>query len=483
MSETTTDILKVYAGRTRVFSPYTSVNANNILSILGSATIIHAKNVGEINYLEAYRKGFQPIIYRTKDVRPEINNKIVENRADEIIAFKVGYEYGEPVAYVSKSSNKVSSSELNAFNDYMGLEGKYAKDSLLAQMFKTYGNAYRLILPDVEGKDDSAPFHIYNIDPRLAFIVYSTDIGNKPLMGVIISYVMDKNNKQVLREACYTDTEYFLVVDGVIVEHRYHYYGAIPLIEYDCNPQYQGEFEKVIPMLDAINLIDSDCVNGIEQFIQAIMVFKNVDIDDATFKQLKDYGAIKINDDGTAEANVSYLNQELNQTQTTGLKAIMWDAVREIVGMPDRHNGASTSDTGVAVIVRDGWSDAESRAKQSDLLFKEAEGKLISLALHYCYILSPDIHSLRLRDIDIKFTRRNYENTYQKVQALDTMLKNQKIAPRLAFVTCGLFPDPESAYKESMDYYNEQLKLQETIVNSKTANDNSNSGGQPNAQS
>lgn len=34
--------------------------------------------------------------------------------------------------------------------------------------------------------------------------------------------------------------------------------------------------------------------------------------------------------------------------------------------MPNRNGNASTSDTGSAVIMRDGWSDAEARAKDSE---------------------------------------------------------------------------------------------------------------------
>ena len=58
-------------------------------------------------------------------------------------------------------------------------------------------------------------------------------------------------------------------------------------------------------------------------------------------------------------------------------------------------------------------------------------------------------------DLEIKFTRRIYENTYQKAQTLDLMLKNGKIAPRLAFATCGLFSDSEGAWSESQKWVEE----------------------------
>ena len=39
----------------------------------------------EMDYLYWYRRGDQPVLSRTKTVRPEINNKVVENHASEIV--------------------------------------------------------------------------------------------------------------------------------------------------------------------------------------------------------------------------------------------------------------------------------------------------------------------------------------------------------------------------------------------------------------
>ena len=66
--------------------------------------------------------------------------------------------------------------------------------------------------------------------------------------------------------------------------------------------------------------------------------------------------------------------------------------------------------------------------------------------------------ALRLSDIDVHFTRRNYENIATKAQVLVAMLNNPKIHPELAFAHCGLFADSESAYLQSMAYYDEQME-------------------------
>ena len=145
------------------------------------------------------------------------------------------------------------------------------------------------------------------------------------------------------------------------------------------------------------------------------------------------------------------------QTQT--LVDYLYQTVLTICGMPNRNGGSSTSDTGAAVIMRDGWSLAESRAKDSELMFKQSEHEVLKLILRIIRDsegLSEDIYNLRLKNISLQFTRRNYENVQSKAQVLVSMLQQNKIHPRLAFATSGAFTDPESAYQMSMEYYEEQ---------------------------
>ena len=87
--------------------------------------------------------------------------------------------------------------------------------------------------------------------------------------------------------------------------------------------------------------------------------------------------------DGQA-ADVGVVTTELNQTQSQTLKDDYYNAMLTICGMPNRNGGSSTSDTGSAVLLRDGWSDAEARAKDSENVFKRAEKKMLKLVLRIC---------------------------------------------------------------------------------------------------
>ena len=70
---------------------------------------------------------------------------------------------------------------------------------------------------------------------------------------------------------------------------------------------------------------------------------------------------------------------------------------------------------------------------------------------------------LKVSQVKMTFPRRNYDNIQSKSQVLVTMLDNPKVAPKLAFEHCGMFTDPETAYEQSMKYYEEeQAKFQVT---------------------
>ena len=460
-------------GRRVITTDATEITNGNIIAELNKAFDTHCLNRGEIEYLWNYYRGKQPILQRVKTVRPEICNKIVENRANEIVSFKVGYLCGEPIQYVGRNGDESVSQAIAELNEMMFSENKATQDKEVVEWQMICGTAYRLVLPDTNGEEDDAPFEMFTLDPRDTFVVKSSEVGNKPMFAV--KYRVDSESNRIC--SVYSANWYWRIVGDKIVESKAHALGMIPIFEYPANNARLGAFEIVLPMLDAINNVASNRMDGIEQFIQSFVKFVNCDIDEEKFKALKDLGAIKVKSVDGSTADVSIVTQELNQMQTQTLVDYLYQTVLTICGMPNRNGGSSTSDTGAAVIMRDGWSLAESRAKDSELMFKQSEHEVLKLILRIIRDtegLSSDIYNLRLKNISLQFTRRNYENVQSKAQVLVSMLQQNKIHPRLAFQHSGLFTDPESAYQLSKEYADEQAKLAlEKAKQNPTENDES----------
>ena len=430
--------------------------------VLRKSLDIHNLNSGDIDYLYKYYKGDQPIRYRIKEVRPEICNRIVENRANEIVSFKVGYLCGEPIQYVSRSGDENIVKQVNLLNEYMFAEDKVSQDQEIVEWQMICGTAFRMVLPDSSDDLDEAPFEIYTLDPRNTFVVYSSEIGNEPLMGV--KYYVDDDN--VKHYSVYTKDNYFTIDGDLLTNVQPHALGDIPIIEYPANNARLGSFEIVLPLLDAMNNVASNRMDGVEQLVQAFIKFINCDISKEEYREFLELGAIKVKSVDGQAADVGVVTTELNQTQSQTLKDDYYNAMLTICGMPNRNGSKSTSDTGAAVVLRDGWSDAEARAKDSENVFKRAEKKMLKLVLRICEDLRDS--TLHLRDIDMKFTRRNYEAIQSKSQVLISMLQEPKIHPQLAFQHSGMFSDAESAYSMSMKYYEEQMIKEKEIMSEKT---------------
>lgn len=442
-----------FFGRRKIFTDAEYIDSGNVVDVLKAALPVHLKNQAEIEYLFNYYKGKQPILYRTKEVRPEIKNTIIENRANEIVSFKVGYLMGEPIQYICRSDDAVLMEQVNRLNDYMSAEDKATRDKELADWWHICGTSYRMVLPDDKaGSDpDESPFEIYTLDPRFCFVVYGNSLGEPPLMGV--KYIKRSDGSTLF--SVYTQDKYFEIKDLVKIEKDEPQSLGIPIIEYPADNARLGVFEIVLYLLDAINNADSNRLDSIEGVVQAFLAFHNVDISAEDFAELRRQGALKFKDiDPQLKGEVKYLIAELNQGQTQMVVDHLYESVLTICGMPNRNGGTSTSDTGAAVILRDGWTAAETRAKNSETNFKQYEKSFLKLVLRICRDLS-DLE-LRLADIDIRFTRRNYENIAEKANVLTLMLNNNKIAPQLAFQHCGMFADADNAYLMSKEYAEEQ---------------------------
>jgi SPP1 family phage portal protein len=446
-------------GRRVITTDVAEITADNVVNVLREAMNVHELNRSEIEYLWKYYKGDQPILNRIKAIRPEICNKIVENRANEIVSFKVGYLCGEPIQYVGRNSDESVTQGVGTLNEYMFLVDKPALDQEVVEWGMIGGTAYRMVMANdfYDAESDEAPFDMFTLDPRNTFVVYSTDVKRRRMMGV--KYNTDEHGFKTY--SVYTDKECFIIEGDELKEVSLHGLGVVPIFEYPANNARLGAFEIVLPLLDAINNVESNRMDGIEQFVQAFVKFINCDITKEDFEALKDLGAIKVKSADGQQADVDVVTTELNQQQTQTLKDDAYQAVLTICGMPNRNGGSSTSDTGSAVLLRDGWSLAESRAKDSELMFKRSEKEVLKLVLKLCDGLA-DL-KLKLKDIDMKFTRRNYDNIQSKSQVLVSMLQQPKVHPLLAFTHCGLFSDPESAYTMSNEYYEEQMAKWEPV--------------------
>lgn len=454
---------KYLHGRSEITTSAESINEVNVTRVLSDAYTKHLANRSDIEYLYKYYKGVQPILGREKEVRPEICNIIVENRANAIVTFRVGYTVGKPIQYVSSVSDENVSNQITKLNDLMRVSGKGKKDKQLVEWQMICGTAYRIVLP--KQKRSSVPFDMYSLDPRNAFVIYRNDIGHTPLAGVY--YTIDDNQEETFH--VYADDGMYYRVKGwqIGVVERFEKYPLdnIPIVEYPLNDARLGAFEVVISLLDALNCLESNRLDAVEQFVQSLLIAVNCDFeDDVTANTIREAGMVALRSIGENKADIKVITETLNQDQTQTLKRNLLDSINEIVGMPSQGNGSTgDSSNNGAVILKNGWQGAETRAQDFEMMFSEPEHRTLELVTQICNTLGD--MNLDPDKVDVKFTRRNYEDLLSKSQTLVTMLGQDKIHPQCAYEASGLFIDVQDAYKMGMEWYegHKETKVPEDV--------------------
>ena len=441
-------------GRRRCYTDKKKITIDNVVDVVAQAYSTHLKNRSEEQYLFDYFRGKQDIRCKEKQIRPEINNKVVVNRANEIVTFKSAYFLDEPIQYISNGGDEATSEKVKRFNDFMIDKDKVSVDKEIVDWMHICGLGVRMITP-YEKFDtilrEGTPFEIYSLDPREAFVIYYSGLGHKPMAGVITQ----KDEDGQLMNCVYTEKFYCEIKGGKAKNYkaRAKRVPFVPIIEYENNTARMGAFEVVLSLLNAINDLESNRVDDIAQFVQSILVFENCEIDQDKADALREKLGLMISSDPTKPAKVYRVDGQLDQNGAQTIVDDLYDAVLTICGMPNRNGGSSTSDTGRATIMRDGWQAAESRAEDTEKMFNRSERQFLKIALYICRTMA-DL-DLAVSDIKIEHTRNNLSNMQSRMQILCEGLNNDKIHPKIPWVISGM-PNSEEFYRMSMDYYEEQ---------------------------
>lgn len=437
-----TAICDCHFGRRVIYTNKSEITADNIIEELNKALVIHEANAREIEYLDRYYRGDQPILYRKKEIRPDVNNKIVENLALFIVETKTSEIAGEPIQYVLRGTDEHKSDEIAKLNGIMEGEDKAYFDIELCRWRSICGTAYRFIGNDTANKRllDESSFFLSTEIPSLTFVVYYNN--GFPAFSCQIREGEDGE----FIYFCYTNSKWFKVSKGKIIESGINGNGAIPVIEYPNNERRLSDIEITIGINDDINKMASDRANGIEQFVASWVKFINCEIDKDSFLSLRDAGALVVKSSGSeAKADVDIMSSELNQSESQVAVNDQFEKMLIIQGLADRQTSTG-GDTGNAVTLRNGFYSMEKRSELAEPVFKRAERNMLRIVLNRLRIT--DGFTLLPSDVEIKISRTKTDNMQTKAQVLQMLLQSGVKYER-ALKTVGLFADPEQVAIES----------------------------------
>ncbi len=429
-------------GRKVAYTNATSITPDNIVQVVGESLGIFHFNKMATEYLWDYYKGDQPIRYRRKVVRDDIVNKIVENHAYEIVQFKVGQTYGEPVQFVSRKDDERINKAVDTLNDYMVDVDKQSKDIKSGEWQSATGTSFKA----AQFADGDIKFRIVSPTPLNTFIIYNRST-EEPMLAV--EEVKSESGERY--KLCFTDTHSCEIHNSTVTDWKLHAFGGIPIVEYPNNHERLSDIELVIDILDSINNMQSNRMDSIEQFVQSWVKFVNCDIDSEAYQEMKRQGALVVkSNNGDNKADVDIMTQELNQTESQVAKDDLWDNALSILAIPNKNNNNSGGDTQGAVQLRNGWDFSKTRAKLKDPIVKAAEKRLAKVVLNIIRIKHEDL-GITTRDFDVQINHSPQDNMYTKSQTLYQLLQSG-INPLIAIKTVGLWGDSEKTFLLSKPY-------------------------------
>ena len=474
-------------GRKRIYTDADDINESNIFEVLSEAWMIHEINLQEILYLLEYEKGQQPLV-RKKTIRPEIDIEVADNLANQIVEFKLGYNWGNPITYVQKSNKDLTGNPPTADDDAITMlnemndaEAAYAKDQELARFVEICGIGYQMV--DVKRDfDGGSVFDLHVLHPMYTFVVYKNDIAETPIMGVTYRELESGDRYYT----CFTRDRVFEVrnLSNIVNGERQREWvlkdgtgqlnplRMVPIVEFVRAYDRMGVFERQISDMDALNVEVSDFANASSQAVQEIWWGNDWEFpkDPSTGKEIKPKSgqwvmtrtlangktpivkplASNFNYDGVQENIVSKRNAILQKCY---------------VPLQTDPGGGSTAN---AMSLSSGWAAAEAAAAKQESIIRRSKMMIIALELAAVKVRSywlsgKPIVDLSVNDVYAKFTRQKTYDLGTKTNSMVAMIK-AGVNGRIAMQTVDLFADVAQAWNDSKDTIE---KFQASIVEPK----------------
>lgn len=213
-----------------------------------------------LSRLRRYYEGRHDILSRTR-LSGLPNNRLSHAYPRYIAQVSAAYLLGEPV--------RVEGPE-PATAALRGLLLRASADSIdidLAIDQAVYGRAVSLCYEE----KGFLPY-VCALNPQNAFVVYDDTVAHNPLFGVYLTGLGKDRQITVYTEKAVV----FWANAAKRPLIRPHPFGSLPMVEYMNGADAHGDFEDVLSLIDAYNLLSCDRLNDRQQFSDALLVLTGV---------------------------------------------------------------------------------------------------------------------------------------------------------------------------------------------------------------
>lgn len=357
--------------------------------------------------------------------------KVMVNNAKYITDLNTAHLLGNPVQYQAETAEEIE----DILSEYQA-QAIATLDREIAKEISIVGKAYEFIYSDEDANPRSTRPETTN-----AFIIYDNTVAQNKLYGIVYRGIY-KNGKDTPEyyELQVVDAENFTryKMKGSNLEQietKQHGFGKVPMIEYINNPERQGDFEPVLTLIDAYNILQSDRINDREALVDAILLAYGATLDQEDIESIREERVIM---GIPKDAKIEYLVKQLNETDIEVLRKSIEQDIHKISMTPNLSDQEFAGNaSGVAISFK--LHPFEQHIRDKEGYFER--GLLERIEIYAQFLKTKSKISLpedwNKSRVDVIFNRnlpKNDAETADTIQKLDGIVDRETLISQLSFV-------------------------------------------------
>lgn len=218
--------------------------------------------------LENYYMNKNDIINRTFEDLSKPNNKVAHKFGAYIVDTNTGIFLGTPIAYQSQDN-------IEEFQVALDATDEQDVNIDLATNAGIFGYAVQLLYLDQE-----AQVRLTTLNNLNTVLLYSDEIDGELLYAIRFK----RDEKDKLSYTVYSATEVKSITGEVVTNQ----FDGLPVIVYQNNSRCIGDFEHVIPLIDAYDRLESDTLNEQDYFNDCYLYLNADNVDRTDIANMKE---------------------------------------------------------------------------------------------------------------------------------------------------------------------------------------------------
>ena len=402
-------------------------------------------------YKDAQQRHVDLETYYEKGTLLDKLDRPIANYCAYISDVAVGYFLGKPVRYtVAKEYKK----QLEKVQSVLDENDEHDHNKTLGIDQSVHGRSYELLY-----MNEDAKIKFTDIKPWEVVLVFDTTAAKNKIGAFRFVRQKDYTTQQAIEKThCFfydktRSIEYEVEGDTFTeLSNTEHYFGEVPVIEYASNNNLIGDFERVVPLINAYN--DSQTMTKIdmENFTNALLlIIGQMGTTTKDLNQIKEEGIAMLGAGGDARWLVKEINDQFIENYKNRLRKDI-HTISKTPDLTDEKFGGQQ--TGVAMEFKLWGLEQLTSTKESK--FKAGLKERLRLIIHILQIkgeqFDPD-------EIEIQFTRNipaNLLEISQNIVSLKGLVSDETLLSQVPFVQdpAAEIEKNEAAREKLMDHYN-----------------------------